>query len=156
MENHGVNIVNRFFDAYTKRDFEAIKQVLDENSKWIFPGQNPLSGVKKGIDEIVEFFDKMGEIMKQSNVKAEVLIMGSNDNYLLECQHIWTNREEQNLDHIFNPFFTTKKAGKGTGLGLYIVYNELQKINGEISVNCKVKEGSIFKLKFNVKEEENG
>lgn len=63
--------------------------------------------------------------------------------------------EEQNLEHIFNPFFTTKKAGKGTGLGLYIVYNELQKINGEIEVKSKVNEGSEFKMKFKIKEEKN-
>lgn len=63
--------------------------------------------------------------------------------------------EEQNLEHIFNPFFTTKKAGKGTGLGLYIAYNELQKINGEITVKSKVGEGTEFKLKFKIKEEEN-
>jgi polar amino acid transport system substrate-binding protein len=63
--------------------------------------------------------------------------------------------EKENIEHIFNPFFTTKKAGKGTGLGLYIVYNELQKIKGEISVKSKVGEGTEFKLKFKIKEEQN-
>lgn len=62
--------------------------------------------------------------------------------------------EPQNIEHIFNPFFTTKKAGKGTGLGLYIVYNELQKINGEITVKSIVGESTEFKLKFKIKEEE--
>lgn len=61
--------------------------------------------------------------------------------------------ESHNIEHIFNPFFTTKKAGKGTGLGLYIVYNELQKINGEITVNSKVGQGTEFKLKFKLKDE---
>jgi len=59
---------------------------------------------------------------------------------------------EENLVHIFNPFFTTKKAGKGTGLGLYIVYNEIQKINGEIQVESQVGKGTTFKLKFLLKE----
>ncbi len=63
--------------------------------------------------------------------------------------------EAHNLEHIFNPFFTTKKAGKGTGLGLYIVYNELQKINGEINVESKPGEGTAFKLKFKLKDENN-
>ncbi len=56
--------------------------------------------------------------------------------------------EPEHIEQIFNPFFTTKATGKGTGLGLYIVYNQLQKINGEISVDSRVDEGTVFKLKF--------
>ncbi len=56
--------------------------------------------------------------------------------------------EEHYLEQIFNPFFTTKKDGKGTGLGLYIVYNELQKIDGEISAESKIGDSTTFKLKF--------
>lgn len=60
--------------------------------------------------------------------------------------------DDDNLEHIFNPFFTTKKAGQGTGLGLYIVYNEMQKINGEIQVESQIGIGTTFKLKFLLKE----
>ncbi|MDF2616785.1 MAG: multi-sensor signal transduction histidine kinase [Sedimentibacter sp.] len=61
--------------------------------------------------------------------------------------------QEADIEHIFNPFFTTKSAGKGTGLGLYIVYNEIQKINGDISVESQVGIGTTFKLKFSLKED---
>jgi polar amino acid transport system substrate-binding protein len=47
---------------------------------------------------------------------------------------------------IFDPFFTTKPVGKGTGLGLYIVYSELQKINGEISVDSEERVGTTFSI----------
>ena len=50
----------------------------------------------------------------------------------------------QHLDSIFHPFFTTKAPGKGTGLGLFITYNEVQKIGGEIRVVSKVGSGSSF------------
>ncbi|WMJ76200.1 MULTISPECIES: transporter substrate-binding domain-containing protein [unclassified Sedimentibacter] len=60
--------------------------------------------------------------------------------------------EKHNLEHIFNPFFTTKNVGNGTGLGLFIVYNELSKINGEISVESRAGEGTEFKLKFKLEE----
>lgn len=61
--------------------------------------------------------------------------------------------EKENLEQIFNPFFTTKSTGKGVGLGLYIVYNEVQKIGGEISIESQVGIGTIFKLKFPLMEE---
>ena len=50
------------------------------------------------------------------------------------------------LCSIFNPFFTTKLPGKGTGLGLYIVYNEIEKLGGNIIVNSELGSGTKFKI----------
>lgn len=52
--------------------------------------------------------------------------------------------ETAHLNSIFDPFFTTKPQGKGTGLGLYIVYNEIDKLGGEITVESKRHEGTTF------------
>lgn len=49
---------------------------------------------------------------------------------------------ESIMENIFNPFFTTKDTG--TGLGLYIVTSELEKVNGRISVKSAPGEGSRF------------
>ena len=99
MKHINLNIIDKFFDDYSKHDTNAIKQELSENVKWTFPGHNPLSGTKVGINEVVEFFDKMGALMGKSNVKVEKLVMGVNDNYVLECQHIMTARENDvNID----------------------------------------------------------
>ena len=43
----------------------------------------------------------------------------------------------ENLDHIFDPFYTTKAIGKGTGLGLDIVQGIVRHHNGRIYVNSK-------------------
>ena len=64
--------------------------------------------------------------------------------------------EEDNLECIFNPFFTTKKAGYGTGLGLYIVYNEVKKNGGTIQVQSEVGKGNTFILRFPLKEAKDG
>lgn len=50
----------------------------------------------------------------------------------------------ETIDQLFDPFFTTKANSKGTGLGLYIVYNEIQKMGGQISVTSKLGGGSRF------------
>ena len=49
---------------------------------------------------------------------------------------------EENLDKIFDPFFSTKPVGKGTGLGLAVVYGIVTEHGGTIDVESKVGEGT--------------
>ena len=51
-------------------------------------------------------------------------------------------------ERIFDPFYTTKVAGKGTGLGLYNVKTILGKIDGTIAVESEVGKGTTFHLRL--------
>jgi len=55
---------------------------------------------------------------------------------------------EKHLSQIYDPFFTTKPAGKGTGLGLYVVYKIVTRYKGSIDVASRAGKGTTFTLRF--------
>jgi two-component system NtrC family sensor kinase len=61
---------------------------------------------------------------------------------------------EENRQRLFTPFFTTKPAGKGTGLGLPIVYGVVKMHSGDIQVDSEVGTGSTFTITLNRRREE--
>lgn len=55
---------------------------------------------------------------------------------------------DEHISQIYDPFFTTKPVGKGTGLGLYVVYRIVTKYGGSIDVETNSGGGTTFRLKF--------
>jgi predicted CoA-binding protein len=70
------------------------------------------------------------------NGKGEITIRTrqEGDWVVVEIEDNGPGIPEEILPQIFSPFFTTKPVGKGTGLGLNITYNIIQKHSGEIKV----------------------
>jgi signal transduction histidine kinase len=52
------------------------------------------------------------------------------------------------MDKIFQPFFTTKPAGQGTGLGLSLSYDIVKAHGGELTVETKSGEGTKFTIRL--------
>ena len=55
---------------------------------------------------------------------------------------------KNDIEQIWDPFFTTKDVGKGLGLGLAVTYNIIKRIGGEISVESQIGIGSKFTIRI--------
>jgi two-component system, cell cycle sensor histidine kinase and response regulator CckA len=60
---------------------------------------------------------------------------------------------EEVLSHMFEPFYTTKPPGKGTGLGLAMTYGIVRQSGGEIRVESQPGKGSVFRVCLPVAEQ---
>ena len=54
----------------------------------------------------------------------------------------------ENLDKIFEPFFSTKSPGQGTGLGLFVSRGILEKLGGTVEVASKIGKGACFSIRL--------
>lgn len=54
----------------------------------------------------------------------------------------------EDLRRIFEPFYSNRKKGEGTGLGLVITKNIVEKFGGTVSVESKIGKGTVFTFKF--------
>ena len=83
--------------------------------------------------------------------KLTVSVSEKNDDFIIKIIDTGTGIAKENLEKIFTPFFTTKGANKGTGLGLPLVYGIVKMHKGRINVESnndkqKGKTGTTFTL----------
>ncbi len=116
---------------------------LDDETQYV-------CGDRNLIEQVIRNLEINAAHAMSSGGKLSITTQKSNNNSYFEITFSDTGSgiPDEIKDKIFNPFFTTKSEGKGTGLGLPIVKNILDEHNGYIKLDSKVNEGTIITIGF--------
>lgn len=80
--------------------------------------------------------------------KLKILCKKDGGNIVIGVSDTGVGISKKDIENIYYPFFTKRKVGEGTGLGLYIAYKEVHKLKGEIVVESEEGKGSTFTIIF--------
>jgi hypothetical protein len=78
--------IGRFFDAYARKDVGAVREVMAEDIVWTIPGHHPLSGPKRGITEVLAFFDQLA----RAGFQAQPLVIAESGDYVVDHHRGWS------------------------------------------------------------------
>jgi len=142
---HGLRAKDQFLNATIQTDFDQSLQKINIIPQDI--GRVLLNLFTNAFYAVTEKKKQKGEdyeptvtlSTKKSGDKVEIRVK---DNGIGITQKV--------LDKIFQPFFTTKPTGQGTGLGLSLSYDIIKAHGGEIKIETKEKEGSEFIIQLPV------
>jgi signal transduction histidine kinase len=115
-----------------------------------FPGNFPvILADRKQIQEVL-FNIIRNAAQAIENKQGQILVSGFTDNgsAVVRISDNGTGIPQDKLNHIFSPFYTTKGPEKGTGLGLFIVKQVVERNKGAISVESEPGIGTTFTLRF--------
>ena len=137
---HGLRAKDKTFNAATKTDYDdsigLIKVIPQDIGRVV-------------LNLITNAFYAVNERKKQSvdggyEPVVSVTTKKLKDKIEVSVKDNGTGIPQKVLDKIFQPFFTTKPTGQGTGLGLSLSYDIVKAHGGELRVETKEKEGSSF------------
>jgi signal transduction histidine kinase len=141
---HGLRARDKTFNADFKTDFDPsltkINVIPQDIGRVLL---NLINNAFYAVDEKVKSEKQKAESL---NYQPNVLVSTkkSGDEILISVRDNGNGISESVKDKIFQPFFTTKPPGQGTGLGLSLSYDIVKAHGGELKVETKEGEGSKF------------
>ncbi|MCL6257638.1 tetratricopeptide repeat protein [Aquiflexum sp. TKW24L] len=146
---HGLRAKDKSFTADFKTDFDPklpkVNVVASDMGRVLLNLiNNAFYACAERSRSAVNEESKKGE----EGYSPKVLVRSRQENgkVLISVQDNGNGIPQKILDKIFQPFFTTKPTGQGTGLGLSLSYDIVKAHGGELKVETKEGEGSVFQI----------
>jgi len=89
-----VAAIAAFFEAYAARDSDGIAAVLDADIEWTIPGHHPLAGTKRGVQEVLAFFDALAA----AGFRAETFFLESSEEYVVDIHRGYSTQGDGVVD----------------------------------------------------------
>ena len=113
------------------------------------PNLPPIIADRRQLQEVLfNLIRNAGQAIKPPGTITVRAYTSGGDLVRVEIEDTGSGIAPDKLGKIYDPFFTTKEPGKGTGLGLFIVRQIVERNKGRISVESTVGKGTIFFLEF--------
>lgn len=141
---HGLRAKDKTFNAATKTDYDEgiglIKIISQDIGRVIL---NLVSNAFYAVTEKKKLQPEGYEPIVSVTTKK------MDDKVQVVVEDNGTGIPEKVMEKIFQPFFTTKPTGQGTGLGLSLSYDIIKAHGGEMKVESKEGEGTVFSIILN-------
>jgi signal transduction histidine kinase len=141
---HGLKAKDKSFSAATRTDFNnsigKINVVPQEIGRVIL---NLINNAFYAVDEKKKY-TLTNSVQNGYEPTVSVSTKRNNGKVEIKVSDNGNGIPQKVLDKIFQPFFTTKPTGQGTGLGLSLSYDIVKAHGGELKVETKEGEGSVF------------
>lgn len=115
----------------------------------IFGSQNYLEQVFLNL--LLNSIDAINEVKSKNPFYKGIISVSArkkNNNVLIRFKDNGIGIDKKNERKLFDPFYTSKDAGKGTGLGLYVSFNIIKEHNGEIYFKSEKGKGTVFSIEL--------
>jgi signal transduction histidine kinase len=136
---HGLRAKDKSFNATMNTDYD--QAIGNINVVPQDMGRVILNLINNAFYAVAERKEQVGEGFEPT---VSVSTKKSGDKVLISVKDNGNGIPQKILDKIFQPFFTTKPTGQGTGLGLSLSYDIVKAHGGELKVETKESEGSEF------------
>jgi signal transduction histidine kinase len=126
-----------------RRDAESkgiqLNLEVDRNQRTLWADPNQIRQVLINLlNNAIHATDEDGEII--------VRLQSTDTGAAIDISDTGTGIPKENLERIFEPFFSTKAPGEGTGLGLFVSRDIVEKFGGELTVESKLGAGTCFRI----------